>query len=108
MDKVILGINLNHADSSACIIINGKLIAAVEEERFNRIKHWAGFPEKSISFCLQEAGVDFSMIDDVAINTNPLSNVSHKIFYFLKNYITGKKKLEIFKRYKNKFNLKKN
>ena len=107
MDKVILGINLNHADSSACIIINGKLIAAVEEERFNRIKHWAGFPEKSISFCLQEAGVDFSMIDDVAINTNPLSNVSHKIFYFLKNYITGKKKLEIFKRYKNKFNLKK-
>jgi len=107
MDKVILGINSNHADSSACIIINGKLIAAVEEERFNRIKHWAGFPEKSISFCLQEAGVDFSMIDDVAINTNPLSNVSHKIFYFLKNYITGKKKLEIFKRYKNKFNLKK-
>jgi carbamoyltransferase len=107
MDKVILGINSNHADSSACIIINGKLIAAVEEERFNRIKHWAGFPEKSISFCLQEAGVDFSMIDDVAINTNPLSNVGHKIFYFFKNYITGNKKLEIFKRYKNKFNLKK-
>lgn len=106
MNKVILGINSNHADSSACIIVNGKIVAAAEEERFNRIKHWAGFPENSILFCLKDSGVKFEDVEEVAINTNPISNFGPKIFYFLKNYITGKKKLEIFKRYKNKFNLK--
>ena len=106
MNKVILGINSNHADSSACIIVNGKIVAAAEEERFNRIKHWAGFPEKSISYCLEDSGIQFKDIEEVAINTNPISNFGPKIFYFLKNYILGKKKLEILKRYKNKFNLK--
>ncbi len=106
MNKVILGINSNHADSSACIIVNGKIVAAAEEERFNRIKHWAGFPENAISYCLEDSGIKFKDIEEVAINTNPLSNFGPKIFYFLKNYILGKKKLEILKRYKNKFNLK--
>ena len=46
--KIILGINANHADSSACIIINGKIIAAIEEERLNRIKHFSGYPIKAI------------------------------------------------------------
>ncbi len=41
---VILGLNAYHGDSSACIVIDGQLIAAVEEERFMRIKHWLGFP----------------------------------------------------------------
>jgi carbamoyltransferase len=54
---IILGINAYHADSSACILKNGELIAAVEEERFERIKHWAGFPAQSIKYCLSEAGV---------------------------------------------------
>ena len=48
MKKITLGINSNHADSSACIIINNELVVAIEEERFNRIKHWAGFPKNSI------------------------------------------------------------
>ena len=47
---IILGINAYHGDSSACILKNGKLMAAAEEERFRRIKHWAGFPTKSIQF----------------------------------------------------------
>ena len=106
MNKVILGINSNHADSSACIIVNGKIVAAAEEERFNRLKHWAGFPENAISYCLEDSGINFKDIEEVAINTNPLSNFGPKIFYFLKNYILGEKKLEILKRYKNKFNLK--
>ena len=74
MNKIILGINSNHADSSACIIVNGKIVAAAEEERFNRIKHWAGFPENSILYCLEDSGIKFKDIEDVAINTNPLSN----------------------------------
>ena len=54
----ILGINAYHGDASASLVIDGKLVAAVEEERFNRIKHWAGFPAESIRWCLDDAGVD--------------------------------------------------
>ena len=50
----ILGINAYHADSSAAIIVDGKLLAATEEERFTRVKHWAGFPAQAILFCLKE------------------------------------------------------
>ena len=46
--SIILGINPYHADSSACLLVNGKLECAVEEERLNRIKHWAGLPIESI------------------------------------------------------------
>ena len=53
----ILGINSYHADSSACIIHNGIVVAAIEEERLNRIKHWAGFPIESIKFCLLKANI---------------------------------------------------
>ncbi|HMT97014.1 MAG TPA: carbamoyltransferase N-terminal domain-containing protein, partial [Ferruginibacter sp.] len=52
---IILGINAYHADASAAIFVDGKLIAATEEERFTRIKHWAGFPAKAVAFCLKEA-----------------------------------------------------
>ena len=52
---IILGLNAYHGDSSACIVVDGKLIAAVEEERFRRIKHWAGFPTEAIKYCLDEA-----------------------------------------------------
>ncbi len=107
MKKIILGINTNHADSSACIIVDNHLIAAAEEERFNRQKHWAGFPKESILYCLGEAGIDFSDISDVALNSNPLSNLIPKSLYFLSNYIKGSKKFEIFKRYQKKINLKK-
>ena len=54
---VILGINAFHPDSSAALVIDGKLIAAVEEERFNRIKHWAGFPRQAIASCLDQAAL---------------------------------------------------
>ena len=63
MSRFILGLNCFHADSSACIISNGKLIAAVEEERFKRIKHFAGFPDQSIKFCLNEAQINMQNVD---------------------------------------------
>ncbi len=50
--KYVIGINAYHGDASACILRDGELIAAAEEERFRRIKHWAGFPSKSIQYCL--------------------------------------------------------
>ena len=105
--SIILGLNCNHADSSACIIINGKLEFGIEEERINRIKHWAGLPCSSIDACLKHTNIDLSDITDIAINTNPLSNLNHKILYFIKNYLFGKKKFEIVNRLNKKLNLKK-
>lgn len=76
---IIIGLNAYHGDASACIIVNGKLIAAAEEERFLRIKHWAGFPIKSIDFCLKEANCSLSDVDIIAINTNPKANFLKKV-----------------------------
>jgi len=105
--SIILGLNCNHADSSACLIKDGKLLFAIEEERINRVKHWAGLPNNSIKECLKYAKLDISEITDIAINTNPLSNINQKIIYFLKNYLVGNKKYEIAKRLKKKISLKK-
>ena len=60
---MILGLNAYHADSSACLVRDGKLIAAAEEERFRRIKHWAGFRSEAIRSCLAEAGVALDAIE---------------------------------------------
>lgn len=78
---VILGLNAYHGDSSACIVIDGKLVAAVEEERFTRIKHWAGLPALSVRYCLAEAGVKFDDIDHIAINRDPKANIFRKSLY---------------------------
>ena len=79
----ILGLNAYHGDSSACLLNNGVLVAAVEEERFRRIKHWAGFPSESIKYCLSAAGINICDIDHVAVNTNPKANAFKKIGYSL-------------------------
>ncbi len=83
--KIILGVNTFHADSSACLIIDGKLIAAIEEERLNRIKHYAGFPAKAIKECLIIGNIKEEDISDVAINTKPLSNLIPKGIHYIKN-----------------------
>lgn len=82
---IILGINAYHADSSAAIFVNGKMIAAIEEERFTRVKHWAGFPERAIAFCLQEAGVGFADVDHYAIGRDPKAKFFKKLMYLAKN-----------------------
>lgn len=80
----ILGINAYHGDASACLIKNGQLIAAVEEERFNRIKHWAGFPTQSINYCLQIGGIQGSDLDHIALSFNPKANLNRKLLFTLK------------------------
>jgi carbamoyltransferase len=82
---IILGINAYHADSSAAIFVDGKLVAAIEEERFRRIKHWAGFPEMAIQFCLKEAGIGFEKIDYFAIGRDPKAKFFRKLLYLVKN-----------------------
>ena len=81
----IIGINAFHADSSACLVSDGKLISAVEEERFNRVKHWAGFPIESIKYCLDNSNLKISEIDHISININPKTNYLNKFFFLLKH-----------------------
>lgn len=82
---IIVGINAYHADASAAIFVNGKMLAAIEEERFRRKKHWAGFPDLAIQFCLQEAGIGFNDVDHWAIGRDPRAKFFKKILYLLKN-----------------------
>ena len=79
----ILGINAFHGDSSACILKDGVLIAAAEEERFLRIKHWAGFPSASIRWCLSEAGISLDDVHHVALNQDVKANIGKKIIFTL-------------------------
>ena len=78
---IILGLNAYHGDSSACIVIDGKLIAAVEEERFKRIKHWAGLPVQAINYCLKGTGIGIEDVDHIAINRNPKANFMKKALF---------------------------
>ena len=79
----VLGLNAFHADSSACLLKDGELLAAAEEERFRRIKHWAGFPSEAIRYCLSVAGIELEQLDHVAINRSPGAHIGRKIAYTL-------------------------
>ena len=84
-NMIILGINAYHADASAAILVNGELIAATEEERFTRTKHWAGFPVQAIQFCLEEAEVDLDEVDYICIGRDPKAKFSKKMAFMLQS-----------------------
>jgi carbamoyltransferase len=80
----ILGLNAFHGDSAAALIRDGRLVAATEEERFRRIKHWAGFPSQAIAYCLKEAKLTLGDIDHVAINQDSRANLLRKLVYLVR------------------------
>ena len=80
---VTLGLNIFHADSAACIFIGHKLAFAIEEERLNRKKHWAGIPFEAITVGLENCGLKFSDVDYIALNFNRWANIDKKSLYFL-------------------------
>src|ERR1044072_797546 len=80
---ITLGLNAFHADSAAALVRDGKLVAAEEEERFCRIKHWAGFPAQAVTYCMREAGVQLSDIDHIALNQDSRANFWRKISYLV-------------------------
>ncbi|MBV9071331.1 MAG: carbamoyltransferase [Acidobacteria bacterium] len=82
---IILGINAHHADASAAIVVDGKLVAAAEEERFRRLKHWAGFPSAAIEYCLAEAGVGINDVDHIAVNRDPNARLIQRAKFLVKN-----------------------
>lgn len=74
----ILGINTYHGDASAALVVDGQLLAAVEEERFTRVKHDTSFPHRSIRYCLDAAGLRAEDVDHLAVSRNPRANLDRK------------------------------
>jgi carbamoyltransferase len=82
---LILGLNMFHADASAAIVQDGKVIFAIAEERLNRVKHYAGFPALAIQACLDAARAKVSDIDHVAVGQDTDANLQKKVRYALAN-----------------------
>jgi carbamoyltransferase len=80
---LILGLNAYHGDSSACLLKDGRLVAAVEEERFRRVKHWAGLPTQAIEYCLREAGAALADVEHIAVNRQPGVNNWRRLQFIL-------------------------
>ncbi|MBI4576990.1 MAG: carbamoyltransferase [Planctomycetes bacterium] len=79
----ILGLNAYHADAAAALLVDGRLVAAAEEERFSRIKHTAGFPAEAAAWCLREAGLAAVDLEHVAVSSRPIDHVRDEILYIL-------------------------
>ncbi|MGB7846146.1 MAG: carbamoyltransferase [Candidatus Acidiferrum sp.] len=95
----ILGINAYHGNASAALVCEGKLIAAVEEERFNRVKYAAGFPAAAIRYCLKEAGITLSDIDHVAVPRNPYARLGTKLFYAVRMPSFARERLRVISKF---------
>src|SRR5207344_1481150 len=72
MSTTILGISAFYHDSAACMVRDGEIVAAAQEERFTRKKHDAGFPSRAVEYCLREAGTTASNLDLVGFYEKPL------------------------------------
>jgi carbamoyltransferase len=95
----ILGINAYHGNASAAIVCDGRLIAAVEEERFNRVKYAAGFPAQAIRYCLKAAGLTLSDIDHVAVPRNPYARIATKLFYALRMPSFARERIKVLAKF---------
>jgi carbamoyltransferase len=77
----VLGINAFHGDAAAVLIRDGVVVAAVEEERLNRVKHWAGFPARAIRAVLAEGGTDLAGVAHVAVSRDPRAHLLDKALF---------------------------
>jgi carbamoyltransferase len=77
----ILAINAYHPNASAALVQNGQLVAAVEEERFNRVKYAAGFPVQAIRYCLGEASIEIQDVHYIVVPRNPWARLWKKLFF---------------------------
>jgi carbamoyltransferase len=95
----ILGINAYHGNASAAIVCDGRLVAAVEEERFNRVKYAAGFPAQAIRYCLKEAGLELKDIDHVAVPRNPYARLGTKLFYAIRMPSFARERMKVLAKF---------
>src|SRR5580704_12866754 len=96
---IILGINAYHANASAAVIVDGRLVAAVEEERLNRVKYAAGLPARAIQYCLDCAGAKLSEIDHIAISRDPRARMSTKLRYAMRMPKFALDRVRVMKRF---------
>jgi len=76
----IIGVSAFYHDSAACLIRDGRLIAAAEEERFSRRKHDASFPTQALRYCLKAGSIDISEVDCVAYYEDPLEKAARQLW----------------------------
>lgn len=81
----VLGINAYHADAAACLVIDGEVVAAAEEERFTRVKHQAGLPAQASRWCLEKAGLEIADLAAIAINSDVHAHRLRKMLYILRH-----------------------
>ena len=81
--KSILGISAYYHDSAAALIVDGKIVAAAQEERFTRKKHDAAFPAGAIRYCLNEAGIELSAVDHIVFYDKPFIKFERLIETYL-------------------------
>ena len=68
MSVSVLGISAYYHDSAACLLVDGRIVAAAQEERFTRVKHDERFPGHAVAYCLREAGLTIENVDHVGFS----------------------------------------
>ncbi len=96
---IVLGINAYHANASAAVVVDGRLIAAVEEERLNRVKYAAGLPVRAIQFCLDRVSAKLSDVDHIAIPRDPAARLGTKLRYALRMPRFALDRVRVMKRF---------
>jgi carbamoyltransferase len=96
---IILGINAYHANAAAAIVVDGRLIAAVEEERLNRVKYAAGLPARAIQFCLDRAGAKLKEVDHIAVPRDPWARLGTKVRFAVRMPRFALDRLRVMKRF---------
>jgi carbamoyltransferase len=96
---IILGVNAYHANSSAAIVVDGRLVAAVEEERLNRVKYAAGLPVRAIQFCLEAAGAKVEEVDYIAVPRDPWARVATKLRFAIRMPRFALERIRVMKKF---------
>lgn len=86
---VVLGINAFHGDSAAALLVGGHLVAAIEEERLTRVKHWAGFPRRAIETVLAEARLTLGEVGHVAVSRDPSAHLLSRVLHAVRRLRAG-------------------
>ncbi|HEX4354795.1 MAG TPA: carbamoyltransferase N-terminal domain-containing protein, partial [Polyangiales bacterium] len=85
----ILGISAFYHDSAACLVHDGAIVAAAQEERFTRKKHDESFPSQAAAYCVREAGIGFGDLDLVVYFEKPLLKFERLLETYLRNAPRG-------------------
>jgi len=96
---IILGINAYHANASAAVLVDGKLVAAVEEERLNRVKYAAGLPAHAIQFCLDRAGAKLEEVDHIAVPRDPRARLATKLRFAMRMPKFALERIRVMRRF---------